>query len=108
MANAIPRNTCDLREQVAKRSNMNLYAIRDEKAAYFHTPFACKSQQDAVRNCINAVNDPQSNLNRFSDDYSLYTLGHFNELDGVITPLKSGPERITTLSVLKNQEAIKK
>lgn len=86
---------------------MNIYAIRDEKANYYHLPFACKTQTDAVRNCQNAVMDPQSNLHRFSDDYSLYTLGHFNEETGELTPFKNGPERVTNLSVLKQSEVKK-
>lgn len=83
---------------------MQCYAIKDEKAECFpFTPYFAKNQHDAVRGIKMEVNNPQSNLHHYSDDFSLFRLGVFNQETGVLTPNSNGPERITELSILKEQ-----
>lgn len=63
------------------------------------TPFWSRNVVDATRNLSVAVSDPQSNLNRFAEEYSLYKLCELNDETGEIISTK--PEKICQLSVLK-------
>lgn len=83
--------------------SLQCYSIRDEKAACFLSPYFAKSTVEAVRSLTVAANDPQSNLNRFADDFGLYLLGVVDENTGVLTPHVNGPERITQISILIKQ-----
>lgn len=80
---------------------MQCYAIRDEKAGCFKTPSFQHNQMDAVRGVQMEVNNPQSILNHYTDDFSLYLLGVVNMDTGTLTPNSNGPERIVQLSILK-------
>lgn len=82
---------------------MQCYAVRDEKAGCFFTPGFAKNQHDAVRSITQEVNNPQSNLCLFADDFSLYLLGVVDINTGELTKHINGPERITHLSILKQQ-----
>jgi len=82
---------------------MQCYSIKDEKADCFFTPYYAKSQTDAVRGVTTEVNNPQSNLNLYSDDFAMYLLGVVDMQTGIITPHKNGPERIVQLSILKRE-----
>lgn len=78
-----------------------IYAIKDEKAEFFHKPFFLKTQVEAVRLVMDEVNNPKSQLANHTDDFALYILGTFQEDTGTIVPQINGPKRITELSVLK-------
>lgn len=81
---------------------MQCYSVRDEKAACFFSPYFAKNQTEVVRGLTLEVNNPQSNLCQFTDDFSLYLLGVVDLQTGVITPHKNGPERVVQLTLLKN------
>lgn len=52
-----------------------VFAVFDLKACSFSTPFFCVNAGVAIRMFQRAVNDPQTDLNRFPGDYELYEVG---------------------------------
>ena len=61
-----------------------VYSIYDEKAYYYRMPFFCASDDEATRILFDAVRGGDSQLVNFPGDFSLYFIGEFNEVDGVI------------------------
>lgn len=63
-------------------SKKMLFAVRDNKAGYFMSPFCAVSAGYAERAFIDACNDTRTELCKHPEDYTLYRLGHFNEVTG--------------------------
>nr|QJB19951.1 MAG: nonstructural protein [Microvirus sp.] len=66
---------------------MKMFALCDTKAKIFHRPFCDESVAAALRGFEILVNDPKSQMiNRFPDDFSLFTIGEFDPQTGTLTP----------------------
>lgn len=59
-----------------------VFSIRDAKAEIFHTPFYKATDRDAERDFKHAVNDKQTKLNEYPEDFDLYCLGTYEDRDG--------------------------
>lgn len=58
---------------------LKMFTIYDSKAEAYMAPFFMKSNGEAIRSVISAVNDPQSNLNKYAEDFTLFELGVYHE-----------------------------
>lgn len=65
-----------------------LFALFDSKAAAFLPVFSAPTKAFAIRLVTDMVNDPQQQVAKHPDDYSLFQLGVMNMDDGVIKPEK--------------------
>lgn len=63
-----------------------LYAIQDTKSQTFNPPFAQKNVGEAVRTFTKMVNDSQTVLNQFPEDFVLSRLGKYCDETGEIIP----------------------
>lgn len=80
---------------------LECFSIKDNKIEHFMTPFWTTGVVDALRSLSVAANNPDSNLNRFPDEYSLYSLCKMDETTGEVIYTK--PELICLVSkMLKN------
>lgn len=59
-----------------------VFSVYDSKAKLFSTPFYSHNDQTAERDFARAVNDPNTDLYKFSEDYSLMELGQFDDETG--------------------------
>lgn len=74
-------------ELMAHSRSVRIFSVYDKKAAaYAHLSFYHQKGQ-AIRAFEDAVNDPQSPFNKHPEDFSLFHLGEWNDITGVITPL---------------------
>lgn len=62
----------------------NLYSIYDSKANYFGNPFTSVNHATAIRTFSQACEDPNSELNRHSIDFSLFFIGTYDDEVGVV------------------------
>jgi len=62
-----------------------LFSIYDEKTLVFGQPFQAKTQGEALRMFAAAVNQPDSLLNDYPNDFTLYQIGSFNSENGLLT-----------------------
>lgn len=62
----------------------NVYSIYDSKANFFGNPFVSTNHATAIRTFAQACEDPNSELNRYSTDFSLHYIGHYDDSTGVI------------------------
>ena len=72
-----------------------LVAVLDKKALTFGAVYTSKNEATAIRDFSIACQNPESNLNRFPEDYQLCKLGTFDEEQGKIMPCKV-PEVLTS------------
>lgn len=65
-----------------------IYGVFDKKAEAFTPIFTEATDGLAIRTIQNAMQNPESNLNRYAVDYCLYSVGEFNLSSGEITAKK--------------------
>lgn len=64
---------------------MNLYTIRDNKASASMAPFTAQNHGIAMRFVFNVLTDqPQSDVARYPNDYTLYCLGEFDQVGNLV------------------------
>jgi hypothetical protein len=66
----------------------NVYGIRDVKAGVFSYPHFEVTHGQAIRGFGDAVRNTKSPFNAHPEDYSLYHLGEFDEVQGTLVSLK--------------------
>lgn len=67
---------------------LKIFAIYDRKAGTYGQPFALQSRGVALRTLQSWVSDPASFFAKFPDDFELYEIGEFNQMDGSIVSMK--------------------
>lgn len=72
---------------------LKIFSIRDSKAEYFAPPFFQQNHALAERMFRTATNDPQSQVNKYPQDFDLYYLGTYDDQTGKIQVLDS-PEHV--------------
>lgn len=72
-----------------------IFALFDSKAGYFKDPITVHSKGEALRSFSDAANNPESDLHKHPEDYSLHHVGHFDTSSGMVKPL-TAPESLGT------------
>lgn len=72
---------------------VKLYSIRDAKGDQFSPPFPANTHGEAEREFKTNVNNPQSRINPYPEDYDLYYLGEYDTVTGKLDPIDS-PQHI--------------
>jgi len=67
---------------------MKMYTVYDSKAEAYLNPFVLRSKGEAIRSFQTEANKPDSNLNRYSEDYTLFEIGTFDTDTGIVTSNK--------------------
>lgn len=66
---------------------MKVYSIFDSKAEAYLQPFFAVSHGVALRQFISAIQQEDSNFNKFAGDYTLMCIGEFDERKGKLSGL---------------------
>lgn len=66
---------------------MKIFSIFDVKAKFFQRPFCDSSSAAAIRSFSIGVNEGDSVLKKFPDDFALMEIGSFNSETGQLIPL---------------------
>ena len=67
---------------------MKYFAIHDQAAGAYLTPFYAPTNAHAVRSFRAALEDPETMFSKFPGDYTLFELGRWNEETGHHMDLK--------------------
>lgn len=62
-----------------------MFSVFDAKARVFATPFVSTNVDTATRDFHRAALDPQTDLNRFPDDYILYEIASYDDSTATIS-----------------------
>jgi len=84
--------------------NLNVFAIYDNAAAAYMTPFYLPSAGLAVRAFTDMANDPKSMVGRHPSDYCLYEMGIFNDSTGKHSQEKPPTEIIRAIALVKEPD----
>lgn len=82
-------------------NNSKVYAVFDAKVKLFGRPFTDMSDDAAIRNFSDAVNEngnPNNLWAKHPEDFSLFKIGDYNEDLGKLIPCN--PESLVTASAL--------
>lgn len=74
-----------------------LFSVYDVKAQFYGNPFLFTHKGEAIRAFMTAANDPQTNINRYPEDYQLFYLGEFDDVTGKFLG-SSHPEHLNNAS----------
>jgi len=86
---------------------MKCYAIKDKKMKTFLAFVWVQNIVEVTRSLQVQVNDPNSNLHRFTEDFALYHICDGNIEQGTVTVPVSGPTLELELTEFKNQKGVK-
>lgn len=67
-------------------SQVNIYTVLDKKAGIYNTPQFLVNDEVAIRLFEFLVNQPESVMARYPEDYSLYRIGSYDLDTGIIIP----------------------
>ena len=70
-----------------------LYAIHDNKASFFMTPWPCRNVGIARREFASACANPETAMGKFPADFVLYHIGEYDDHDASVKSL-TPPVRI--------------
>jgi hypothetical protein len=76
--------------------NLRIYCVFDEKSGLYGMPHFLQSDGLAIRSFSGGCDDPNTDLNRYPEDFFLYYVGDFNVVSGELTSRK--PLRICAAS----------
>ena len=82
-----------------------IYSIKDAKAEIYHLPFFQNTHGEAERSFSKTVNDPQTTLNQYPEDYDLWYLGEYDDAEGKIERLETPQHVIKAVDCLNRQES---
>lgn len=63
---------------------MMIFTVYDVKAELYLQPFFSPTEQTALRSFRAAASDQDHDFWKFSEDYTLFFIGEWNEVDGVL------------------------
>lgn len=76
-----------------------MYVIHDSKAAIYNKPFFQLNRDVAIRTATDLANDPQSEVSRNPEDYSLFCIGEYDD-ETAQCDLKASPEHVANFHEL--------
>ncbi|QCQ85112.1 nonstructural protein [Blackfly microvirus SF02] len=80
---------------------VKIFSVWDSKSKTFSQPFYAMTVGVATRNFTDLVNDPQTQVNKYPDDFTLFELGEFEDSTGKISS-ENGPQSvINAMAVLR-------
>lgn len=58
---------------------LKVFSVFDVKIGAYNVPFFCQSRGQAVRMFGDQASDPQSNLCKHAEDFTLFEIGEYND-----------------------------
>lgn len=88
---------------------LHIFTIYDSKSETYFQPFYMLNEAMALRQFADMANDKESNISKHPEDYSLYTLGTWQDQDAKFTSppkklLASANENVITFTKQKPQD----
>lgn len=80
---------------------LKIYTVFDSKAGAYTQPFFLPTNGMAERAISNALMDPNHDFSRHTEDYTLHTIGTYEDTTGAITPCM--PHLVATLLELRSK-----
>lgn len=82
---------------------MKAYTIRDSKAETYGLPFFQATHGMAERSFRELVNDPQSKVNKFPEDFDLYYIGEYDDQTGKFEALETPEHQLKAVNIVQQR-----
>lgn len=82
-----------------------MYAIFDSKVEIYTNPFHFRNDAECIRQFQTEANNPESKLNKHSEDYSIFLLGEYCD-DTAQFEIRESPKCIARMHELVNNPTI--
>lgn len=66
-----------------------IFSVFDSKAEVFSPPFFAQTKGLALRSFTDLVNDPKTTVHQYPADFTMFELGEFDDVKGVVTAHKT-------------------
>lgn len=83
---------------------LKVIAVRDHALDAFIAPQFAVATGQAMRTFMDEVNNPQSPIGAHPEDYDLYLIGEFDEIEGRLFPMDS-PQRLVAGGTAKRENS---
>ena len=80
-----------------------LYVTYDSKAEIYTTPFYMLNEGSAVRSFIDIANDKSHPIGQHPEDYTLFCIGEYDEIEGVVTMYEAKKSHGLAIDYIKPQ-----
>lgn len=80
--------------------HLNAYSVYDNKALVYGVPFFAPTDGAAVRSFRDLANDPNTTVGRHPSDFSLFSVGSYDDAKGTLLPLSPLRHVIDATAVL--------
>lgn len=87
---------------------MKIFTIFDSKAEAFLPPFTSRTNATAIRNFTAAANTEDHDFHTHAADYTLFQIGTFDEIRGLVIPRENGSENLGTALQFLQQDSFPK
>lgn len=84
-----------------------VFSVYDSKAEVYSKPFLMKKPGEAMRLFVNVVNDPQTEMNKHPEDFTLFHLGTFDDEKGTFENKKTPTSMAVGIEVKKPDMQLK-
>lgn len=78
---------------------LQVFSIRDQKAAAFGMPFFQKTKGEAIRNFQELSKDEKSLVAKYPEDFDLYHVGVYDDQTGLVKSLDTPQHVIKAVEV---------
>jgi hypothetical protein len=93
------------RKRLKERKNMRkVFTIWDEKVGAYLDPMTCVNKGEALRIMSEVLTNPEHKFSKFSQDFTLFEIGDYDEITGTLIPYKKGIS-VAGLHELKAQQS---
>lgn len=82
---------------------LQVFSLFDSKAKAYTQPYFMPQKGQALRSLDGIVNNPQTEVYKYPDDFKLYKLADYDNLSGKFIPLQE-PEFIANAVEFKKEE----
>lgn len=84
-----------------------LYSIYDSKAGIYNKPFYLLNNAVAMRTAIDLLSDPNTDVGRHPEDFTLFKIGTYDDNTGQVAQLSTLEPviRFHELAALQNQDS---
>lgn len=80
---------------------LGIYSIYDKKAEAFMRPFLIANDAMAQRDFAAVIQNAETPMGKFSEDFVLYRCGEFDDREGSVSPLELPVIVVTGLALAK-------
>lgn len=66
---------------------LKIFSVYDSSVNAYLSPFFCRTKGEAIRALVNELDNPNSNIAKYPDDFILFEIGEYDDQSGSISSI---------------------